>query len=252
MSMKVLRLFALLAQLYASQVSASEVDPPLLPPRDPKKLLTLVLDLDETLVFNRNLNPSIPPQWRPGAFMLLEYLDTNPEIEVILWTAAAEHTCNEVIASLPFHLQSVFTYVITRDTGLWFYRINPQTKKRESSSHHTKNIGLLGRSLSSVVIVDNFPECLYSHPRNSLLVEHFLGVNSSSREVVDFTMMNTKRIITSIYDHLKEHPTHDVAGLIEHLATNSQYCFFTKPIELSKQLSETPLVFTKIKQEPFF
>ena len=127
------------------------------------KRLTVVLDLDETLVSNR-----AQLMWcaendvleRPH---LNTFLTTLAEsCEVILWTASTPEVASVVVDTIdPFH--QIFEHIIARSPA-WFRGVP-----------YTKDLKLLGRPMERVVIVENSVDCVSENRKNAIIVPDFYG-----------------------------------------------------------------------------
>jgi hypothetical protein len=148
-------------------ISDSEVAP----------LLTVVLDLDETLVSNRRLD--LPAAiLRPYVLESLNALRQLTDVEVVMWTASTEDTAAPVVRQLSTR-GNVFDDVIFRNDA-WF-----------TEPYHTKDLRLLGRPMDRIVVFDNAPNCCKMNKANSVLVEDFTGYFNPA----DNTLINLYRIV---------------------------------------------------------
>jgi hypothetical protein len=145
-----------------------------------KPLLTVVWDLDETLVSNRNVNLS-QAILRPYALHVLNALRHMKDLEVVLWTASTEETGAPVVDQL-YSGGSVFDDVIFRNNS-WF-----------TEPIHTKDLRLLGRDMDRVVVFDNAPNCCKLNPTNAVLVDDFMG----ARHEGDAALINCYYIIEAL------------------------------------------------------
>ncbi|KAF5223407.1 hypothetical protein ECC02_003426 [Trypanosoma cruzi] len=166
--------------------------------------LTVVLDLDETLVSNRNgaLSAAI---LRPYCLHFLNALRHMKGLEVVLWTASKKETALPVVEQLN-ERGTVFDEVIYRN-DMWF-----------TEPLHTKDLRLLGRDMDRLLIVDNAANCCKLNPRNSLLADDFYG----SRSEEDATLVNVYYIIERLLKGCQEDiPVKDA---LYRLATDGQLC----------------------------
>ena len=167
--------------------------------------LTLVLDLDETLIYNRlGFGRKLPrPLLRP---YLIPFLLSIPHnlVEVVVWTASTAQTAREVVdfildqakdylaeLELPeFHpdpskdggqgeIPRLIDHMIARNSH-WY--LSPHTEPSEaqdfsstSFQYHTKDLRLLGRDLKKVLLVENSLHCCKLQPRNCVIVKDFCG-----------------------------------------------------------------------------
>lgn len=143
-------------------------------------VLTVVWDLDETLVSNRNVNLA-QAILRPYALHVLNALRHMQGLEVILWTASTEETGAPVVDQL-YSGGQVFDDVIFRNDS-WF-----------TEPIHTKDLRLLGRDMDRVVVFDNAPNCCKLNPANSVLVDDFMGARLEN----DAALINCYYIIESL------------------------------------------------------
>lgn len=147
---------------------------------DRKPHLTVVFDLDETLVSNRRADLA-QAILRPYALHVLNALRHMPNLEVVMWTASTRETGTPVVEQL-YEGGSVFDDIIYRNDA-WF-----------TEPIHTKDLRLLGRDMNRVVIFDNAPNCCKLNPQNSVMVEDFHG----NRAENDAALVNCYYIIESL------------------------------------------------------
>ncbi len=163
--------------------SSSLLLPPLNKTVDP--VLTVVFDLDETLVYNRNL--SGPPKIRPHFATLLQTLQSfSAEIEIVVWTAACEETGRDAISKLE-NFSSLIDHRIFRHYS-WY-----------TSPFHTKDLRRLGRDMQRLLIVENSPNSCKYTPEQALLVEDF----TSTSPHFDQTLNKIAEIIRLLIEELK-------------------------------------------------
>lgn len=115
--------------------------------------LTVVLDLDETLVYAR----AGPLYVRPGIEHLLSFLRDN--CETIVWTAGVNRYANAVVSEIDKHC--VVSHTIARDSR-W-------------TQQGSKDVKLLNRDLDRLILIDNTPDAIRGNERNSILVEDYEG-----------------------------------------------------------------------------
>ncbi|CCW63091.1 unnamed protein product [Phytomonas sp. EM1] len=196
-------------------VSKIVIIPPLLSPEERERTATVVFDLDETLCNNRVAGP---PLLRPGAVQLLHDLramyrrphykplpfaapssaagaglkftrsvstlatceapTTRPEreenglrLELVLWTASISCVAKRVLDRLDPQ-GAIFDQIIYQDSR-WY----------SSDEDYTKDLRLLGRSMSNVVIVENAPASVKYNRRNAILVTDF-SHNQNDRQLL--------------------------------------------------------------------
>lgn len=149
-------------------------------PHEPTPALTVVLDLDETLVSNRSehLTQAV---LRPYCVHVLCALRHMKNLEIVLWTASTKKVAAPVVEQ--FHKNGFhFDDVIYRN-DMWF--VEPA---------HTKDLRLLGRDLDRLVIVDNAPNCCKLNPHNAILIEDFHG----TRHADDAALVNVYYVIEAL------------------------------------------------------
>eukprot|EP00760_Papus_ankaliazontas_P035672 PhM_4_TR796/c0_g1_i1/m.86613 len=123
-------------------------------------VLTLVLDLDETLVSSRGHGGIT--HLRPGAAPFLRFVRDVLGCELVLWTAGEEGHAMRMLRLLdPSH--DIFDHVVFRHER-WC-----------SGPRGRKDLSLLGRDLATTLIVENTPDCVRGHEGNAILVSDFYG-----------------------------------------------------------------------------
>ncbi|KAL7753620.1 CTD small phosphatase-like protein 2 [Sorochytrium milnesiophthora] len=143
---------------------------PLLPPKSPgAPPLTLVLDLDETLVhcstqpierpdlafdvlFN-NMHFAIRGKCRP--FLKEFFAKVSSLYEVVLFTASQAVYAERVLACIDPDRVHV-RHALYRESCVFV------------NGNYLKDLHILGRDLSKTIIIDNAPQCFGYHPSNGL------------------------------------------------------------------------------------
>ena len=145
-----------------------------------KPLLTVVLDLDETLVSNRRAD--LPRAiLRPYVLHVLNAMRQMNNVEIILWTASTRETGAPVVEQLQ-NKGLIFDEVIFRN-DIWF-----------TEPVHTKDIRLLGRDLDRVIVFDNAPNCCKLNKENCVLIDDFNG----NTELSDGSLVNLYYIVDAV------------------------------------------------------
>lgn len=128
--------------------------------------VTVVFDLDETLCNNRRMGKAA---LRPGCMELLHRLakirddpEANCFIEIILWTASMECVARPVTDGMDPN-GTLFNHCVFRDRR-WYKEVG-----------YTKDLRLLGRDLSHVVIIENSPQSVVLNRRHAILVKDYVG-----------------------------------------------------------------------------
>ncbi len=135
-------------------------DPEKLPPRHERYKMTIVWDLDQTLVSADGIenedenNDQTRLVIRPRAEEVLSLLRRNGDVEFIVWTAGTESHARRVVNSLN---TLFFDYVISRDSS--WYPIKNLNKFLKS-----------GRDLDTMILVDDRMDIGLDHPENLLVV----------------------------------------------------------------------------------
>lgn len=210
-------------------VLASPAPEFLLPPMAPQTTFTVVLDLDETLVYNRHSFEAFP---RPYLHAVLHGLRDKPDVEVVLWTASTKEVATRVIEGLHEGGEKCcFDHIITRDK-LWF------TEKM-----HTKDLQLLGRPMDRVLIVENSVNCCKLNRLNSILVDDYHGQQEDSSLVNVYYMIEAIIQLTAA--------GHSVGASLRVLAKENLLCEW-KQYELPHVWKRAPLwTVSPHKRPPF-
>eukprot|EP00993_Chasmostoma_nieuportense_P002865 NODE_3626_length_931_cov_52.038557_g3474_i0.p1 GENE.NODE_3626_length_931_cov_52.038557_g3474_i0~~NODE_3626_length_931_cov_52.038557_g3474_i0.p1 ORF type:complete len:289 (-),score=59.24 NODE_3626_length_931_cov_52.038557_g3474_i0:65-910(-) len=129
-----------------------------LPARSPSdtRKYTVLLDLDETLVYGRE-----GPLWtRPGLKELLQFLKGT--CETVVWTAGARDYAQQIIKT------------IDRDTKAIEHCIYRHPKWFDHAGYW-KDLELVGRDVDYTILIDNSPNCIRGQATRSILVSDFWG-----------------------------------------------------------------------------
>jgi RNA polymerase II subunit A small phosphatase-like protein len=150
--------------------------PYVLPPRkagDNRKY-TVVLDLDETLVYGREG----PLYKRPFLNELLEFLIEN--FETIVWTAGERAYAKRIIRSID--PRGAIEHCIYRHPK-WF-----------NGASHWKDLSLIGRDIDNVLLIDNTPDCIRGQAVRAVLVSDFWGGNGEE----DYTLLVIRKLLADL------------------------------------------------------
>ena len=128
-------------------------------PEDVGKI-TIVLDMDETLVYARSGIVHRRPYLRE--FMA----QIKGLFEVVLWTSGRDPYATRVMRQVD--TMGAFRHSIVRDPR-WF----PDDASGDEHRPVTKRLELLGRDLGSTLLIENSPESCLADRYNSLLVPDF-------------------------------------------------------------------------------
>ena len=127
------------------------------------KRLTLVLDLDETLV-NVKISKTNSNQgcllFRPGLDDFLEHL--SEWYEIVIFTAATKDYADAILDEIDLN-GNLFTYRLYREHTTII------------GNDYVKDISLIGRDLDKTVIVDNMAQNFKLQKENGILIHSFWG-----------------------------------------------------------------------------
>lgn len=155
----------------------------LVPPKDPmyRDRITIVMDLDETLIYAREG----PLYARPGLDELLRYLKDN--CEALVWTAGVKAYAQAVVRNIDKN--EAIQHTVYRHRK-WF----------TGQAGYNKDLTLLGRSLDTTLIIENTPDCVRGNELNGILVADYEG-----GELTDNTLPAILALITDLVErHKKE------------------------------------------------
>lgn len=132
--------------------------------------LTVVLDLDETLVWARNATVVVRP-------FVQEFIQAclRNQCEIVLWTAGIPVYVNRILSAI--------TRVVKRHT--WFHYVIARSPLWYSDEGPTvKDLRLVQRPLERVLVLENSPASMQHQPQNVLLVEDFYGDNMEDQSLL--------------------------------------------------------------------
>jgi RNA polymerase II subunit A small phosphatase-like protein len=172
----------------------------LVPAKDPSLAdkLTIVLDLDETIIYAREG----PLFVRPGTKELFAFLKEH--FEVIVWTAAVRPYAKVVIKNID----------TVNATHHLIYRHN---KWFTGQAGYRKDLSMLGRDLQTTLIVENTPDCVKGHEEHGVLVNDYIG-----GERQDNTIPSLLNLLQEMIEKRKEHPGLTVPELLTQSALLSR------------------------------
>ena len=136
-------------------------------PQDANKI-TLVLDLDETLVYAREG----PLYARPGLDEFFKMC--NEHCEVVVWTAGLRAYAQAIIRSID--KSQAIKHCIYRHSK-WF----------TGQAGYRKDLAILGRSLDRTLIIENTPDCIRGYQQNGILVEDYEGGEKTDNTIPALT-----------------------------------------------------------------
>ena len=195
-----------------------------------RPILTVVLDLDETLIYNRFGfgKRSVRPHLRP---YLIPFLLSVPHhlVEVVIWTASTPQTARDVVTHILKEVQNflaemdhednsssakflnhsrsrLIDHLIARNS---YWYLSPQTEGITPSEYppttfqyHTKDLRLLGRDLKKVLMVENSLHCCKLQPKNCVIVKDFCG---NIQQFRDATFMESQDIGSKLKEMKSEY-----------------------------------------------
>ena len=159
-----------------------------LPPIKPYYKYTLVLDLDETLIYFQNYNNLLNNSYknknslifRPG---LLDFLyKMKPLYELVLFSFGTKEYVDHILSIIE-KKEKIFEYVL--------YRQHATYEKGE----YVKNLALLGRDLKKIIIVDDIPHVFKLQKNNGICIKSFYGDVISDR--------NTLKLLGKILEKIR-------------------------------------------------
>jgi Dullard-like phosphatase family protein len=148
----------------------NSVHPPFLKTPNKKKL-TLILDLNETLInFKMEENGEGYVRIRPFLFGFLE--EVSQLYELIIFTSSEKEYADSVIEAIE-HERTYFDHV--------FYRQHTIIVGND----FVKDLTRIGRPLNSTIIIDNMPQNFKLQKENGILIKPFWGQDSNDKTLYD-------------------------------------------------------------------
>jgi TFIIF-interacting CTD phosphatase-like protein len=171
----------------------------LIPAKDPSMngRATIVLDLDETLVYAREG----PLYVRPGLVELMALL--KDKFEAVVWTAGVRAYAQAVVKNID--KTDAVQHCVYRHKK-WF----------TGQAGYNKDLTLLGRDLETTLIIENTPDCLRGNEGNGILVADYEG-----GELTDDTL----HCIIALLKDLNMRRERDGCTVVEYIASSP---FLTK------------------------
>ena len=136
---------------------------------------TLVLDLNKTLAFNNNGNISL----RTGLFSFLSMI--KPYYELISFSCDPNDISKKILNEIESH-KKYFDYNFTREHSLLY------------ENTLVKDISLIGRDISKIIIVDDDENCFKLNKENGIKIASFTGNNKN-----DNVLFELKKILILIH-----------------------------------------------------
>lgn len=183
-----------------------------LPPRMPSlgapsrdKKITLILDVDETLVHSSfkttpqrsDLQIDIVVNGNPGVVFvkkrpyLKEFLDfVASRFEVVVFTASLSVYCNPLMD------------ILDPEKKLGNLRLFREHCTKAPSGAYIKDLSLLGRPLERIAIVDNSPVAYYFQPRNAIPILSWFDDPNDHELLELLPLLAQLANVDSVYDLL--------------------------------------------------
>ena len=155
----------------------------------PKKEYTLILDLDETLIYFKyiNINEGFGSiHLRPG---LINFLEIIKEFyEIIIFTFATKEYADIILDTIEKKGNNKYF------DGRLYREHNIQIGQK-----NYKDLSKVGRNLSKTIIVDNFYHTFKFQKENGILISSFYGENMQDKALIEL-----QKILIKIYNEKKD------------------------------------------------
>ena len=136
--------------------------------KSPMKPLTLVLDLDETIIsFTFTEQNEGISRIRPYLFQFLNSIKNY--YEIIIFTSGTKDYADPILDTIEENKEKYFSYRLYRESCTVI------------DNQYTKDISLLGRDISKIIIVDNFAQNFILHQKNGILISSFWGDDGNDK-----------------------------------------------------------------------
>lgn len=149
--------------------------PMLYPKPDPRTRMTVVLDLDETMV--RAHCHTCKIAIRPRLLQFLNYAIRSSEIEIIVWTAGV----------LSHALRCIYAVKLSyeKEYGSGSFMLNGLIFRGRWYYTYGKDVSKLGRPDGSVILIDNTPDHVTEASGSALLIESYESFDVHEREFME-------------------------------------------------------------------
>ena len=154
----------------------------------PKKNLTLVLDLDETLIsFQTDFDDETKGllKFRPFLYEFLEKMINY--YELIIFTSATQDYAEPIIETIDKN-NKYFDYILCRQHTIVV------------NNDFVKDISLIGRDLKKMIIVDNMPQNFRKQKENGIFIKPFWGEDNYDCALNNLGEILEKMAINYNYD----------------------------------------------------
>ena len=179
-------LFAASSYFLSHKINNNNIPIPFLEKKNPNKIYTLVLDLDETLIhfkMNPNNDSSGKILIRPYLHKFLEEIKNY--YELVLFTSATQDYADPIINAIEngnhyfdYRLYRIHTTIIDND--------------------FVKDLSKLGRDLNKTIIVDNMPQNFKKQPGNGINIRPFWGKDNDDRALLDLLVILKEIVIKNM------------------------------------------------------
>ena len=160
-------------------------------------------------------------QKRPGVDTFLKEVCTM--FEVVVFTASVSKYAIPVIKNLDPN--GLISYCLFRNHC------------SSISSTFVKDLSLLGRDLSKIIIIDNSPNAYMFHPENAIPIESWIGDKSDNKLIELIPLLEELTEVSDIRTYLKDRKIHN------ELITKSPISLNNKKKSIVTNLSDTNLTF---------
>ena len=173
------------------------------------KKYTLVLDLDETLVFVKFLNDKEKGilHFRPYLFDFLNCL--LPFYELISFTTATRSYADSILNSIEEN-KKYFSYKFYREHAIF------------QGNNLIKDISRLGRDMNKILLIDNMTLNFQHNKENGIIIYPFYNENSLDRALIELKKILLK-IYFKNYDDIREAIKDFENEIILNVSCNNNY-----------------------------
>jgi hypothetical protein len=219
-------------------------DPALVPPPKESVKITIVFDLDETLISAAMTGGGVI-FIRPQARKILAILRLHcPDIEIIVWSAGEKLHVDWCLDILDPD-KNLIDYAVARGSA-WFSDLPVKKDLRK----------LQGRDMKKIIIVDDSPQAALLNPDNALIIPPYAPSGGLTRS--DTALLSVFRVIYRSYNMLVAAPPASVGGCGsgsstppgEDTASSACKCGI-EPSDFVANLFEHPLIY-HIKEDKLY
>ena len=188
----------------------------MLPPQRPDVAgrVTLVLDLDETLVhssFKNNERFDVHLPLLVNGMGTEVFVKLRPNLSTFLDFCAQKFEVVIFTASLGVYADPLMDF-IDKEGKLGTLRLFREHCTMVNTGH-IKDLSLLGRDLDRVVIIDNSPAAYYFQPRNALPISSWFDDPNDMQLLAHMQVLAKLATCSSVYDVLDSYnSTHFIPG----------------------------------------